>query len=66
MTDCLITINEEDFVLAKACESAAHGKIHGIGVDTERFHPVSETEKCCSGKHTVSKKTTLSSYIPRS
>ncbi|MDN5388641.1 glycosyltransferase family 4 protein [Bacillus sp. LB7] len=46
LTDCLITINEEDFVLAKGLHKALRAeKIHGIGVDTERFHPVSETEK---------------------
>lgn len=46
LTDCLITINEEDFVLAKGLRKALRTeKIHGIGVDTERFHPVSETEK---------------------
>ncbi|MFN2744363.1 glycosyltransferase family 4 protein [Bacillus sp. z60-18] len=46
LTDCLITINEEDFRLAKGlCKTMRTEKIHGIGVDTNRFHPVDEKEK---------------------
>ncbi|MEC3839910.1 glycosyltransferase family 4 protein [Bacillus amyloliquefaciens] len=45
-TDCLITINEEDYERAKQmkktdCDAK---KIHGIGVDTDRFRPVSRAE----------------------
>lgn len=44
-TDCLITLNEEDYHIAK---SKFHAKrtelIHGIGV-SERYKPISETEK---------------------
>ncbi|AOC92541.1 glycosyltransferase family 4 protein [Bacillus amyloliquefaciens] len=45
-TDCLITINEEDYERAKRmkktdCDAK---KIHGIGVDTDRFRPVSRAE----------------------
>ena len=46
-TDCLITINEEDYHLALndrfKCKEIEH--VHGVGVDTEQFKPVSETEK---------------------
>ena len=44
--DLLITINEEDFALAKEKFSkrteVAH--IHGVGVDEYRYHPVAEEE----------------------
>lgn len=46
-TDCLITINEEDYLLAMDRRFAA-GKVehvHGVGVDTEKFKPISENEK---------------------
>lgn len=45
-TDCLITINEEDYKRAKKMRKTEYGakKIHGIGVDTDRFRPVSQTE----------------------
>ncbi|WP_163094209.1 glycosyltransferase family 4 protein [Bacillus velezensis] len=45
-TDCLITINEEDFERAKQMKKTDCGakKIHGIGVNTDRFHPVSREE----------------------
>jgi glycosyltransferase EpsD len=46
-TDCLVTINNEDHSLA-----SAHGfkvpqvqHIHGVGVDTDRFKPVSVEQK---------------------
>ena len=41
-TDCLITINEEDYNLAISHRFRA-GEIehvHGVGVDTERFKPI--------------------------
>ncbi|MGE7780176.1 glycosyltransferase family 4 protein [Peribacillus sp. NPDC097264] len=43
LTDCLITINEEDFRLARKRNFKAQviKHVHGVGVDTERFHPVS-------------------------
>ncbi|QGQ47230.1 glycosyltransferase family 4 protein [Metabacillus sediminilitoris] len=46
-TDCLITINDEDYNLAISHRFKA-GEIehvHGIGVDTEQFKPVSEELK---------------------
>lgn len=45
-TDCLITINEEDYERAKQMKKTDCGakKIHGIGVNTDRFHPVSREE----------------------
>ncbi|WP_226667484.1 glycosyltransferase family 4 protein [Metabacillus litoralis] len=46
-TDCLITINEEDYhraitprFMAKEVEH-----VHGVGVDTERFKPINEVDK---------------------
>src|SRR5690606_25109841 len=45
-TDCLLTINEEDFALATNHFKAKHIEhIHGVGVDTERFAPVMEFHK---------------------
>ncbi|TVY05644.1 glycosyltransferase family 4 protein [Paenibacillus cremeus] len=47
LTDCLITINEEDYQLAVKHKFNA-GRIehvHGIGVDTERFTTVGKTRK---------------------
>ncbi|MDU0075338.1 MULTISPECIES: glycosyltransferase family 4 protein [Bacillus] len=45
-TDCLITINEEDYERAKQMKKTDCGakKIHGIGVNTDRFRPVSREE----------------------
>lgn len=46
-TDCLITINNEDYNLAVNHHFKA-GRIehvHGVGVDTEKFQPVSQDEK---------------------
>ncbi|MBT2758421.1 glycosyltransferase family 4 protein [Mesobacillus foraminis] len=42
LTDCLITINEEDYRLANEHHFKAGRieQIHGVGVDTERFKPV--------------------------
>lgn len=54
MTDCLITINQEDFELAKGFRRMMRTeKIHGIGVDTGRFHPVDEEEKGGSEQNTI-------------
>lgn len=46
-TDCLITINEEDYKLATSHRFKAKRieHIHGVGVDTERFSPVSNFHK---------------------
>lgn len=47
-TDCIITMNEEDYSLAKRKFGSAKTeieKIDGIGVNLERFSPVSEEEK---------------------
>ncbi len=46
--DCIITINDEDYSLAKRkfeTKKTAVEKIDGIGVNLERFSPVSEEEK---------------------
>ncbi|MDA7027360.1 glycosyltransferase family 4 protein [Bacillus sp. CLL-7-23] len=46
LTDCLITINEEDYQLGKALRRKMRTeKIHGIGVNTTQFQPVDEEEK---------------------
>lgn len=46
-TDCLITINKEDYLLAKShrfkAKSIKH--IHGVGVNVEKFKPVEQSEK---------------------
>ena len=47
VTDCLITINEEDFQLAKRHRFKA-GQIrhvHGVGVNTDRYHPIDRDQK---------------------
>lgn len=47
ITDCLITINDEDYELALKHRFKA-GRIehvHGVGVDTARFQPVEEQRK---------------------
>ena len=46
-TDCLITINQEDYNLAVKHRFQAKDikLVHGVGVDVERFIPVTETEK---------------------
>ncbi|KKI91446.1 glycosyl transferase [Bacillus sp. SA1-12] len=46
-TDCLITINEEDYNLAIShrFKSSEVEHVHGVGVDTERFKPMILTEK---------------------
>jgi glycosyltransferase EpsD len=47
VTDCLITINKEDYHLAINHHFKARGiyHVHGVGVDTERFRPVGELTK---------------------
>ncbi|WP_028550881.1 glycosyltransferase family 4 protein [Paenibacillus sp. UNC451MF] len=46
-TDCLITINEEDYRLAVNHRFKAKriDHVHGVGVNTERFKPWTEDEK---------------------
>lgn len=44
-TDKLITINEEDYALAKKRFCCQIEHIHGVGVDPERYYPISEEEK---------------------
>lgn len=46
-TDCLITINAEDYHLATERRFGARSveHVHGVGVDTEKFKPISETER---------------------
>ncbi len=44
-TDLLITINEEDYLFAKKKFSCKVEHIHGVGVDPNRFHSVSEESK---------------------
>lgn len=43
--DKLITVNEEDYELAKAKFSCSVAHIHGVGVSKERYHTVDEDEK---------------------
>ncbi len=45
MTDCLITINSEDYARAQKKFKTDVEKISGIGVNMERFFPLAETEK---------------------
>lgn len=46
-TDCLITINEEDYRIARQHRFSAKQieHVHGIGVDLQRFKPISEQQK---------------------
>lgn len=46
-TDCLITINKEDYNLAvkHRFKAGSIEHIHGIGVDTEQFRPITEVRK---------------------
>ncbi|MEC0228028.1 glycosyltransferase family 4 protein [Paenibacillus alba] len=47
LTDCLITINEEDYRLAVKHRFRASRveHVHGVGVNTERFKPVEDSYK---------------------
>lgn len=44
-TDKLITINEEDYLLANKKFKTQVCHIHGVGVDAKRYHPVSAEEQ---------------------
>lgn len=46
-TDCLITINHEDFHLATNSNLRANQieHVHGVGVDTNKFKPIEEEDK---------------------
>lgn len=46
-TDCLITINREDYELARTHRFGARQivHVHGVGVDPERFQPLEESER---------------------
>lgn len=46
-TDCLITINQEDYDLATSKQFRAKKicKVHGVGVELDRFHYTDEDEK---------------------
>ncbi|MEY2192765.1 glycosyltransferase family 4 protein [Neobacillus sp. BF23-41] len=47
LTDCLITINQEDYILAKSHRFKAEliKQVHGVGVNTEIFKPVEDSQK---------------------
>ena len=45
LCDAVITINEEDYRLAKARFPGRVEHIHGIGVDDKRFHPATPEEQ---------------------
>lgn len=46
-TDCLITINEEDYALAvkRRFNAKRIEHVHGIGVNTEQFQPITDLHK---------------------
>ncbi|MGX2961390.1 glycosyltransferase family 4 protein [Peribacillus sp. JNUCC 23] len=46
-TDCLITINNEDYKIAvnRNFKAEIIKHVHGVGVDTERFHPITSLNK---------------------
>ncbi|BES66436.1 glycosyltransferase family 4 protein [Gottschalkiaceae bacterium SANA] len=46
-TDCLITINKEDYELARTRRFSAKTlvHVHGVGVDLKKYHPVCQAEK---------------------
>ncbi len=43
--DVVITINEEDYLFAKERFDCMVERIHGIGVSTNRYHPITNEEK---------------------
>lgn len=43
--DTLITVNNEDYRLARERFSCRVEHIHGVGVDTRKYHPCTDTEK---------------------
>ena len=45
LCDMVITINEEDYQLAKSRFPGRVGHIHGVGVDGNRYHPASREER---------------------
>lgn len=47
LTDCLITINEEDYRLAagRRFKAGRIEHVHGVGVDTDKFRPAAPAEK---------------------
>ncbi|MDD9266517.1 glycosyltransferase family 4 protein [Paenibacillus sp. GCM10023248] len=47
LTDCLITINQEDYDLAinRRFRAGRIEHVHGVGVDTHRFQPTNEKHK---------------------
>ncbi|WP_459501958.1 glycosyltransferase family 4 protein [Bacillus sp. C1] len=49
-TDCLITINQEDYDLAvqRHFKATKIEQVHGVGVDTEYFQPADEIQKLCT------------------
>lgn len=42
-TDCLVTINFEDFKFSKKLHAKNNEYIHGIGIDTDRLNPTTNT-----------------------
>lgn len=46
-TDCLLTINQEDYSLAvkHRFQAGSIKLVHGVGVDIERYIPVNESER---------------------
>ncbi|MDG0791786.1 glycosyltransferase family 4 protein [Cohnella ginsengisoli] len=46
-TDCLITINDEDYRLANQRQFKAGriAQVHGVGIDTDMFHPLSSSDR---------------------
>ena len=47
LTDCLITINSEDYELAirKKFKTGLIKRVHGVGVNTDHFKPINEQQK---------------------
>ena len=50
LCDILITINEEDYALAREKFSTKVAHIHGVGVSAERYRPVDEQTKAAMRK----------------
>lgn len=45
LTDVLVTITREDYLLAKKKFNTTVEHIHGVGVDSKRYHPIKINEK---------------------
>ena len=45
LCDAVVTINEEDFQLAKKHFPGKVARIHGVGVREDRYHPATEAER---------------------